>query len=213
MSSALEIMQVLHLLFHQKAPETDATYISPLPIVNDEMEHRMLKLAVRLHDSHQTKYIVFRREAVIPRMSYPGSATWRQKVTSLLTDVDRDSRCITEIPRTDESSTELQNLVTLALERGWKTVTVLSCAPFLLGDMRKAIFTAGMLGAENLRFYPCTPSPVDWDCYSPSLNSEASGSDLFGYITDKFGLSDKAASIQEVISHIRNNGRLQPVAV
>ncbi len=128
------------LVLVDRRPRTDALFIHGSPAADDEIDLALLKLGASMVDGGESGVLVINGlsdEACWPngqRLAYPGSDTWGKALSSI------GCPDFLKIPPSEHTAVESDNVIKMAEERGWKSVTIMSYPHHILRCMMQMVF-------------------------------------------------------------------------
>lgn len=149
------------LVLVDKRMKTGAVFIHGSPAANDAIDTELLKLAVSMVHDQETKSLVINGltdAACWPngqRLAYPGCDTWGCTLSSL------EFSDFLMIPPSKHTAAESDNLIKLANEMGWESVTIMSYPHHILRCMLQMVFCLKR-AQSNLKVYTRTLPSIDW---------------------------------------------------
>lgn len=149
------------VLMDRRPEETSAVFIHGSPAASDKTDTELLKLAVDMVRGQETGALVINGltdEACKPdgqRLAYPGCDTWGRTLMSL------GFENFLKIPPSKHTAAESDNLIKLAHEAGWGSVTIMSYPHHILRCMLQMVFCLERAKSE-LKVYTRTLPTVDW---------------------------------------------------
>lgn len=143
-----------------KRPQTNALFIHGSPAADDGIDTELLKLGVSMVKGKDVGVLVINGltdEACWPngqRLAYPGCDTWGRTLEGLgFSD-------FLKIPPSKHTAAESDNVIKLASEMGWKSVTIMSYPHHILRCMLQMVFCLTRAGSP-LKVYARTLPTVD----------------------------------------------------
>ncbi|MBX4197924.1 hypothetical protein KW782_01165 [Candidatus Parcubacteria bacterium] len=158
-SSPLSMMQAMLLILTDQQPRTDALFIHG--VMKTELNDIELKLGRNMLHGRLTKRLVLNKmtaaECKKHGIAYGGYEAWLDRLRSL--SVEESD--ILFIPPSVHTGTECDNLITLALEQEWDSLTIMSQPEHLLRCMLQIVYVMEVRNVQ-LKVYALTPKIVNW---------------------------------------------------
>lgn len=149
------------LVLVDKRPKTNALFIHGSPAADDEIDTELLKFGVQIVKNQETGGLVINGltdEESRPngqRLAYPGSDTWGRTLNGL------GFGDYLKIPSSIHTAVESDNVILLAKEMGWGSVTIMSYPHHILRCMMQMVFCLTR-AKSDLKVYARTLPTIDW---------------------------------------------------
>ncbi len=151
--------QLLVLL--DRREKTDAVFVHGSPAANDEIDTELLRTAVQMSRVGETGCVVINGLSDAEcwpngqRLAYPGSGTWGR----VLYDLGCEDFLM--IQPSKYTATESANLIKLAEENGWESLTIMSYPHHILRCMLQMVFCLER-ASSKLKVYTRTLATINW---------------------------------------------------
>lgn len=179
--SPLSFAQALLLVLTDKRPRTDAIFIHGSPAESDLIDTALLGLGADMQEGGQTGRVVINgltdEQCIIDgkRLAYPGSDTWGRTLARFGIEP-------LKIPASKHTAAESDNVIALAREMGWKSITIASYPHHVLRCFAQMVFCLERAGETNLQVYSRTVRSVDWQM--PAKKGVLGGGTIEGILLD-----------------------------
>ncbi len=153
----LKLSKATLLVHRDKRPKTDAVFIHGSSINSPELDNVLLKLGALIAREQQCPVVIngiSERECTEKKLAYPGYEVWKDKLEALGVN-------ILTIPRSPHTAAESDAILDLAVEKGWKSVTIMAFPTHILRCMLQMVFCQKRKGM-TMPVYARTLETVDW---------------------------------------------------
>ncbi len=153
-------MQAMLLVLKDKAPfEIQAVYIHGSSVKNEELDTKQIELGVELFENAEAAHIVIAGtpKADCTAIAYAGVEPWHEEINSCGIREDQ----ILHTPPVKHTAAECKELVKMAEQYKWESVTIVALPHHVLRVMRTWVGVLNAAGS-NLKVYAQTIGDVDW---------------------------------------------------
>lgn len=157
----LHLCKALLMVLTGPHPATNAVFVHGSPAADDEIDTDLLRLAVDMVAKKEAGSLVINGLTDAEcwpggkRLAYPGSDTWGRT----LQQIGFSGQLM--IPSSKHTAAESDNLISLAKEKGWESITIMSYPHHILRCMLQMVFCLAR-AKSDLKVYTRTLPSINW---------------------------------------------------